>query len=65
MTQLTDRAADRALDEALDRITALSGTILTVRRLHAARRGLVGVRCADCGHRYPCPTVQLAGGPPR
>jgi hypothetical protein len=50
---------DAALDEALLCIAALNRTLLQLRRLHQAGRGLRGARCRDCGHRYPCPTARL------
>ena len=50
---------DAAFDEALTHIAALHRTLLQLRRLHQAGRGLRRTRCSDCGHRYPCPTARL------
>lgn len=57
-----DRADDAALDEALAHIAALSGRLLVLQRLHRAGRGLRRGWCRDCGHRFPCPTLQFATG---
>jgi hypothetical protein len=54
---------DVAFDEALAHISFLAGRLHQIRALHRPQPTLLGGRrCADCGRRYPCPTVTCISG---
>lgn len=50
---------------AREDVPALLGVVAAIREIHrpTAARGLSVLTCADCGQRYPCPTVRVLDRP--
>ncbi len=65
-TEAAASADEAAFDEALDHIEMLAAQLHAILALHQPRPALLGPpKCAGCGHRWPCPTVQRGSRPVR